>query len=114
MKWTRELTGRGDEFASALAFDERDDRLFLVGTFLQQIEGTPSRGKRDAFVATIDRAGSSPRVRTFGTPEKELGKRLAIPPRTGAPVVCGLTGGDLIGGGHRGYHDGYLLRLPAR
>jgi rhodanese-related sulfurtransferase len=109
--WSEQWGTPQTDVASAAAVDAAG-HLWIAGRTAGELEGEPSAGGYDAFLAELDGDGQVVQVLQFGTTSGDAAQALALD-GSGNIWVAGITQGDLNGEANSGGIDSFVIKLDA-
>jgi hypothetical protein len=109
--WSQQWGTTETDVATAAAVDAAG-HLWVAGRTAGELEGEPSVGGYDAFVAELDGDGQVLRVLQFGTTYGD-GAQSVLVDAAGNVWVAGVTQGDLNGETNNGGIDSFVVKLDA-
>jgi hypothetical protein len=112
-QWTRLLGSSGDDGAYGIAVDGRGN-TYIAGTTESYagLDGNPSAGGPDVFLAKYDSSGIKQWTRLLGSSWNDLAYGVAVD-RSGSIYIIGYTGGNLYGQANAGEGDAFLMKLDS-
>ena len=109
--WTRYLGSSGYEYGRSIA-ESADGLALITGRTNGALEGRPSYGGFDAFVAAFDSSGTRLHLDTIGTSYDDAGNVITAG-QDGSLYLSGITGGRLNGKNHSqiGTYDAFVAKI---
>lgn len=108
--WSEQWGTAETDVASAAAVDAAG-HLWIAGRTAGDLEGEPSVGGYDAFLAELDTDGQVMQVLQFGTTSGDAAYSLVLD--GGNIWVAGITQGDLNGEANSGGIDSFVVKLDS-
>lgn len=109
--WTRYLGSSGYEYGRSIA-ESADGLALITGRTDGALEGRPSYGGFDAFVAAFDSSGTRLHLDTIGTSYDDAGNIITAG-QDGSLYLSGMAGGRLNGKNHSqiGTYDAFVAKI---
>ena len=112
-EWVAVFGSARADFGTGLAYDTQRKAVYVSGYTKGSIDGEPSNGRSDGYLARFDRSGKRVWTRLFGTGAVEGKFHVAVDESDGALYLAGTSEGDFGGVPNTGGADVATVKYTA-